>query len=77
MTSEFLRVLFIQADKTVDKDSFVPVVMNWIIMARYAAFRMCEVGQAKQTEIGYYIVPVTNKRIMKAFARWISSFLTN
>ena len=33
MTSEFLHALFIRADHTVDKDSFVLVVMDWTIMA--------------------------------------------
>ena len=36
---------------------------------------MCEVGQAKYTEIGYHVVPVTNKHIMKAFARGDFVFL--
>ena len=69
MTPEFLHELISQADATQDKDSFVPVMVDWTIMARYAGFRMCEVGQRTQTRIEYHIVPVTGRRIMKAFRR--------
>ena len=36
---------------------------------------MCTVGQTTQTEIGYHVVRVTNKRIMTAFARGDFVFL--
>ena len=49
--------------------------MDWTIIARYAVFRMCKVGQAEQIKIGFHVVPVSNKRIMKAFARGDFVFL--
>ena len=69
MTPEFLHELLTRANAEQDQDSFIPVVRDWTAMARYAAFRMCEVGQKNQKDIGYHTVPVTNRRIMKAFAR--------
>ena len=75
MTPEFLQQLITQADATADKDSFVCVVVDWTIMARYAAFRICEVGQKTQSRIEYHEVKVTGRRIMMAFARGDFVFL--
>ena len=69
MTPEFLHELITQADNTPDKDSFVPVVADWSIAARYAGFRMCEVGQRTQTRKEFHLVPVTNRRILMALHR--------
>ena len=69
MTPEFLQQLLTLADKIDDKDTFVPVLVDWTIMARYGGFRFCEVGQKTQTRIEYHEIAVTARRIMKAFAR--------
>ena len=69
MTPEFLQQLLTQADATDDKDTFIPVIVDWTIMARYGAFRICKAGQRTQSKIEYHEVQVTGKLIMKAFAR--------
>ena len=75
MIPEFLQQLLTQADTTADKDTFIPVIVDWTIMARYGAFCICEAGQKTQSRIEYHEVQVTGRLIMKAFARGDFVFL--
>ena len=51
------------------------MIVDWTIVARYGAFRNCEVGQKTQSRIEYHEVQVTDRQIMMAFARGDFVFL--